>query len=369
MAGTLVFPSTVPAARAYARDAAARGERVVGAASLPKDETAAAFPLWERLPSVHDVGFAAAVRELAARHDLTHVFAPVTVVHAALSRLIAAGAVPLTLVNPHPIAAQNAAVGDDLARAAALHPLLATLCDGADGGALPDRRTLAAMLRTAGHIYGESHEVKLAAMFALTATAPPGDLVEIGTLMGKSASALVLAAHLSGHSTVLTVDPWTHDTALQHDSPALLRDICILWDYDRLADGYYLNMRPLAGGRLNHLRLPSTEAFAVYERSPRIETPLFGATDYAGRIALLHIDANHDLAAVRKDWALWGRRLMPGGWVVFDDYTWLHGAGPRRVGDALLAGAADPAPPWDRALVCGGALFVRRAAAAEPPAP
>lgn len=355
MAGTLVFPSSVSAALDYAREAAARGERVVGASSLPGDENAPAFAAWRRLPSIHDDGFAEAVAALVAEEGLTHVYAPLTTVHARLAALIAEGRLSLKLVRPNPITEQNDAVRRAVDRAAALYRFMGAVVD--DAACLPPLPRVAAVLRYANGLYGESADVKLAAMLAVAATAPRGDVVEIGTLMGKSASVLVLAAHLFDIGAVLTVDPWMPAHALQQDSPALVRDVVDLWDFDLLRQGYFLNIIPLSHGRANHLRLPSAEGFAVYDRQRRVETPELGATDYAGRIALLHIDGNHDLAAVREDWALWGSRMAPGGWVVFDDYTWLHGAGPRLVGDGFLG---DPAA-WDRAFVCGGALFVRLA--------
>lgn len=355
MTGTLVFPSSVTAALTYAREAAARGEQVVGASSLAGDENAGAFTAWERLPSIHDAGFAEAIVALVGRHGLTHVYAPLTTVHAALSGLIADGRLALTLVRPNPITEQNAALRRALDRGAVLHGFMAEIAE--DAARLPSRTQTAAVLRYAESLYGESADVKLAAMLAVAAEAPQGDVVEIGTLMGKSASVLVQAARMFQIGAVLTVDPWMPVHALQQDSPSLVREVVDLWDFDLLSTGYVLNIAPLSDGRVNHLRLPSEEGFAVYDRDRRVETPDLGRTDYAGGIALLHIDGNHDLEAVRQDWALWGSRMVPGGWVIFDDYTWLHGAGPRRVGDAFL----DESGAWDRAFVCGGALFVQLA--------
>lgn len=355
MTSTLVFPSSVAAALDYARDATARGERVVGASSLPRDENAPAFSAWERLPSIHEEGFLDAVLVLVERYGLTHVHAPLTTAHAALTALIEAGRLPLKLVRPSPISEQNAALRRSLDRAAQLAGFAADIVG--NGSALPPLAQWAATLRYANGCYGESSDVKLAAMLAVAASAPKGDVVEIGTLMGKSASVLVLAARMFAIGSVLTVDPWTPAHARQKDSPTLVQDAVDLWDFALLSGGYFLNMIPIAAGRANHLRLPSEDGFAVYDRARRVETPELGPTDYTGRIALLHIDGNHDLAAVRQDWALWGSRMLPGGWVIFDDYTWLHGAGPRVIGDRLL----EDGRAWQRAFVCGGALFVRLA--------
>ncbi len=49
--------------------------------------------------------------------------------------------------------------------------------------------------------------------------------------------------------------------------------------------------------------------------------------------------------------------VMPGGWVVMDDYLWPFGDGPRQVGDELLDAWGDEVAT---AFVSGTALFVQR---------
>ncbi|WP_109047079.1 class I SAM-dependent methyltransferase [Azospirillum sp. TSA6c] len=356
MTGTLVFPSSVAAALDYVRDATNRGEQLVGASSLLNDENAASFPIWEHLPPIHDASFPAAVSDLVARHRLTHVYAPVTAVHAALTALINDGHLPLRMVRPNPVAEQAEAVRRSLKRAETLHGFMEEiLVDEPARQRLLSLLTAAAVLRHANSLYGESSDVKLAAMLAVAASVPQGDVVEIGTLMGKSASVLILSARLYNIGKVLTIDPWTPAQALQADSPQLIQDLAGLWDFDMLVNGYYLNTLPISAGCSNHLRLTSEDGFAAYVQNRRVESPELGCTDYSGRIALLHIDGNHDLAAVQKDWDNWGSRMLPGGWVIFDDYTWIHGTGPRTVGDQVLA----QSEAWRRSFVCGGALFVQ----------
>ena len=67
-------------------------------------------------------------------------------------------------------------------------------------------------------------------------------------------------------------------------------------------------------------------------------------------------DANHDYVSVDEDCRLWLTHLMPDGWLILDDYVWLHGDGPRRVGDALLDQRAGQI---SCAFVSGQALFVQ----------
>ena len=48
--------------------------------------------------------------------------------------------------------------------------------------------------------------------------------------------------------------------------------------------------------------------------------------------------------------------VRAGGWLILDDYFWLHGNGPQRVGDAILT---ERAADISRAFVCGRALFLK----------
>jgi len=94
----------------------------------------------------------------------------------------------------------------------------------------------------------------------------------------------------------------------------------------------------------------------VYDSGSPIRSPEFGETIMDGQIALLHIDGNHDEPAVRQDFDLWSIRLADGGWIVFDDYTWSHGDGPRKVADEAVAVYG---PRVLRRFVSGGALFLK----------
>jgi len=107
---------------------------------------------------------------------------------------------------------------------------------------------------------------------------------------------------------------------------------------------------------VNYLRMASVAAADVYRRRRRIRTEDFGETAYGGKIALLHIDGNHALAAVRADIAAWKPRVRAGGWIVFDDYCWPFGDGPKIAADEFCGEHADAIGV---AFVTGGALFAQ----------
>ena len=193
---------------------------------------------------------------------------------------------------------------------------------------------------------------------AIFATAPKGDVVEIGVLTGCSASVLEMMASRYDTGPVLAVDPWSYANSVQEESPRDLQEMVDVWDATVPFETFLTQLLPIARrGAFNYLPLTSRDAYGRWSGDQAVvRSAEFGETRYAGRIAVLHIDGNHDYAAVSEDVALWLPHLLPGGWVILDDYFWLHGDGPRRVGDAFLTiRAAEVA----RAFVCGSALFVR----------
>ena len=125
---------------------------------------------------------------------------------------------------------------------------------------------------------------------------------------------------------------------------------------ERAFDLFRMNLLPVAAGAVNYLRMPSVEAAELYRQSPKVANPYFGSTSYSGRIALLHIDGNHDLAAVSADIQAWGPLLKrDGAWVVFDDYRWPYGPGPRLAADEFCQ---EHREHIGCSFAMGGALFV-----------
>ena len=214
---------------------------------------------------------------------------------------------------------------------------------------------IAGILRQARVIYGESNEEKITAMMGIFASAIRGDVVEVGSLMGRTAAVLRLLARRYQTGPVLTVDPWDAGEGVQHDSPAFIQSMTHSWEPGLIANAFRINMLGMGSDDFFHLQLPSMQGFEVYGQRPRLGDDDFTGFTPSGRIAVLHIDANHDYAAVRDDLEKWGQCLVPGSWLILDDYVWAHGDGPQRVGDEWLAQRRDEI---DTAFVCGKALFV-----------
>jgi Methyltransferase domain len=354
MGSTLIFPCTVPASASYADAAKQRGEHVVAASSSFYDETATNFDTWFYLPNVHDKTFLPQLKDALARHDVDRIYCPVLIAYNVLSRFVAEGHLNTSIVGEMPITRHLREHQKLLDLAAVYHALIESIAEQRSNLTLLE---VASVLRQTLGIYGESYEAKIAAVMAIFADAPSGDVVEIGTLAGRSACALLLMARRYEIGAVLAVDAWSAAESRQCDSPKDVQTAGDAWDMGALFESFVISLLPLAGKNdFNYLAMPSRQAYAVWSRYRHVTEPLFGEVRYCGAISVLHIDGNHDYDRVKQDCELWLPHLVSGGWLILDDYVWLHGDGPRRVGDALLESRAGNV---QHAFVCGKALFIK----------
>ena len=361
MSATLVFPVSTPAGRAFLKEALERGERVVGASCDASDPTGGAAP-WAKLPLVHEPGFPAAFLSLVKAHDITRIHASAHMVHAALSDLLREGPFAgLRIINRSALEQEFGRWEDIFARADHWRQLIATL---APSQAPPDPSFLAGVIRLAFDLFGESYDDKLAALTACLLDAPAGDIVEIGALFGRSASVLLSGRALGGAERRLFVfDPWSTEAGAQQDLPEAMQAYTRAAGLERVAQAFEATFAAIAPqGAMAAYRTPSVAGFAIYGGDADGEAVrLFKARPAlkpSGRIALLHIDGNHDVACAGEDVSLWSPLVARGGWVAIDDYCWRYGDGPKIAGDALLQQWGDGVA---RAYVAGDCLFIQRA--------
>ena len=355
-ASILVLPGGLAESLAFRESAIDRGMPLVGASSLRNDPAAAQYDNWCYLPTVHEPGFEADFQSVLERYRVKTVFCPHPILHARLGELRRRRGSGFDLLNPPPQAVQERKVASDLRRAAELAPFIHAQ---SYAGRRLDQLEIAALLRSCAGITGQSDETKLAAIMAIFPELPSGDVVEIGGFWGRSAFALAWLAARFENGPVLVIDPWHAEEALQNSVSELVRRDTRAQDWERIHQGFLLNLLPVARGRLGFLRMTSSDAHRRYTQGPSlVESPPFGSLTYGGDIALLQIDGNHDEAAVALDVALWVKHIRPRGWLVLDDYVWSHGDGPARTGDALLRALGDEAAI---SFVAGKALFIRMA--------
>jgi len=180
---------------------------------------------------------------------------------------------------------------------------------------------------------GWSPPDQLVALFTLAYLSDAkGDIIELGSWCGRSASALGLAARLSGGSVVHAIDLFPDKT-----------------DWRRNADGSYSYAVTLGDRRVGayHEQTVWAEPFLrdiapIYERHPRLldrfretiarnglsdvvwpfrgDLRMFAAAAPPGlRCKLAFIDGDHSYEAVVGDIEAVERFLVPGGWIAFDD--------------------------------------------------
>jgi len=328
----LVFPAGMPDGLAFRDRARAAGLRVVGASSLERDPAENGYEAWERLPYVNDPGFDAALAELVRRHDIGAVHSPHHVVWKHLAERLDTIAPGARLTGGQPPQDIERAYRD-------LRERVATLTAPGFASSHPGKPPLTALqraglVRLVGTVPGMCGEDKMAAVMQVMRHAPPGDVVEIGSWWGRSAALLLWLARHYEVGKVLCVDPWSAEGLVQ-DEP-MVDAASAEHDPEAALRIFEINLVPLALGGLNYLRAPSVEGAAWYRLGQPLRTEAFGETEYAGRIAVLHIDGNHAEASVAADVEAWTPLVTPGGWIAFDDYEWAFGDGVRRVADAFV---------------------------------
>jgi len=351
---TLVFPATHIEGQNYVQAALERGEGIVQATSEHLSELSIRADGLLQLPYVYEPEFVDAFLSAVKDYSISRVFAPAAAVHIWLERFISENGLSLELIGVSPIKREMQKF-DKLTTKALSFQEFIHACAQSDNAL--STLEISAIFQMSGNIYGESNDQKIAAMMAVFASAPKGDVVEIGSLVGKSAAVLALLAKRYGVGNFLTIDPWAASPAVQNDSPDLVKVQMITeWTIENIPLDFALNLYPIGIGHSNYIQAESKKGFYKYKQDRSATTQTFGTVTYLGKISVLHIDGNHDYEKVALDCELWLTLLDVNGWLILDDYFWIHGDGPYRVGNDLLKVKSDSI---ERSFVCGKALFIK----------
>jgi hypothetical protein len=352
----LIFPGGMPRALEYLGRCQREGVPVIGASSLAFDVASSQYPLWLRLPYIHQSDFDTALRKAIRDFDIGGIYTPNPVIWNHLQGMLGDLADDVTLVNASPV--EEALSSYRSARADA-HELLArplALASSRNPRTAITEIAVAALLREVETVPGMCSHEKTRALHEVARYAVAGDIVEIGSWWGKSACVLVGLAQLYSIGKLLCVDPWSNEHLVQHDEQGLVDKGSALMDAEEALAVFEMNLLPHGANQVNYLRMPSTEGAKHYRERRHVTSASFGTTSYQGRIAILHIDGNHAYAAVKADIEAWSGLVADGGWIIFDDYTWPFGDGPRRTGDEFLA---EHRQRIECGFVMGGALFLQ----------
>jgi hypothetical protein len=337
-ASVLVFPIDMPQSVGFARTASQLGFTVVAASSEPIDPSLYPEYTVAHLPYVTDQKFDSALADLLEKHQVSSVYAPHPAIWWHLQSLCQRAVFPagFRVCNESPYEMDWHAYGESYRWAEASmssRPLLSF----EPSSALP-LASYAGLHRSYNLIPGQSDNTKLFALTQIARQVGQGDVVEIGSLYGKSAFALAWLAKFHHIGSVICVDPWkTASIQNQGEQASLINAAVVNRDWQQAFLGFAASLAMF--DNVNYLREPSELAATAYQRAASIgsiNSAEFGTTTVRGEIALLHIDGNHKYEAVKRDLEKWLPFVQEGGWVLLDDYLWAFGDGPQRAGNELL---------------------------------
>lgn len=352
----LIFPGGMPRSLEYLQKCLHEGQAVIGASSLALDASREKYPAWLSLPFITQPEFDEALKHAISESNIGGIYSPNPVVWDYLNRVLKGLAPGVTLVNDSP--ANGELSGYRAARSHADSLLSSPLPLASNVAATPSMSAieLAALFRHADAIPGMCDHEKFCVLCEVSRRSPAGDIVEIGSWWGKSAFILSRLARCYAIGKLLCVDPWSNAHLVQNDEKGMVDKVSAQMDAEEALAVFEMNLLPYNANHVNYLRMPSTDGARHYRQHREVTTSAFGTTRYAGQIAILHIDGNHNYAAAKADIAAWGSLVVAGGWIVVDDYIWPYGDGPQRVGDEFLAEHQDKI---DVAFVMGSALFLQ----------
>jgi hypothetical protein len=353
----LVFPVDVDSVMPIVRTARMLGMRVVAASSVMPLQPVDGCDASIHLPYVSDDGFDDALRAAMHTHGVTHLVTMHVGVWAHLARLAEMDAmIRAAFRGAHPVQQQWQVFAPSLSwarRQRADH--VASSLPAPDGKVAPPLSVAeyASLHRGFLRTYGQCDVTKLEALCALARVTPPGDVVELGVFYGRSAYALARLAHAHGLGSTVCVDSWGRARITDQGAAAgVLNATQSAYDQEHVFEEFLALASEVPN--MSYIREEAVDAARSYQAAGRrglLTVPELREVSLTGAVSLLHVDANHRYDQVRRDVDAWEPLVMPGGWIVFDDYQWAFGDGPTRVGDELLeTGHFDCAFAWSDSL-------------------
>lgn len=332
MSTVLLFPGGMPECLSQLSQLQMQGRKVIGASAITNDPARSFYSNWEFMPFVTDDAFEQSLLALFKNHDVSSVFTRHPIIGRYLAQIIQKYQLSITL---DAAAFASDAIQQQRNVFARVDGALAQpfLLDIPTQAPALDRMQMAAMMHHTLRIEGQSSDEKIIALMEIFRSCPKGDIVEIGSFWGRSACLLALLATHYEVGPLLCLDPWLNDAAHQEgvsdNVNAEARDI----DFDSAFRGFQLNLMGYNHHHINYIRGGAHAALAAYKPGLSVTTESFGTTHYSGAIACLHIDGNHDLAHITQDIEDWVPHVIPGGWIIIDDYQWAFGNGPQVAAD------------------------------------
>lgn len=337
----------------WARRASSSGVRIIGSSSVPNDPAQGDYAEWVTLPWLGDGDFPNALRRILCDRRIDAVFTTHAVVWHKLKELLPKMGIDVHLEGEQHWSSYLTAYREYRTVAELFEREPLEIAASSQCAPPLSRLQMTALVRQFQMTPGQCDYRKLQGLVEAVRRAPEGDIIEVGSLWGRSALALAYLSHQYRTGKLLCVDPWRNQEMLQGvpDIDAVCEELPI----EDIFQAFLVNLAPFSG-RVNYWRGDSSTAMPIYSKDRGFTTAEFGRTEYQGRIALLHIDGNHALKAVRADIAAWLPFVCAGSWIIFDDYIWPFGDGPQIAADefchTFVSGIRTR-------FVAGGALFVQ----------
>ncbi len=363
----LVFPLDMDKVIGFIKNANALNIEVVGASSVMNSGDDFKIHSFHKLPFVTDAGFEGMFFELITKHSITHVYTPHLAVWSCLSNLRKEYGESLTfsLCEPSPYDADWLDLQPSYKWA---KDLLAD--DVVEQIELPGKVNVhnkltkgqyASLHRQFLSISGQCDDLKLLALAHIFRVLPKGDLVEIGSFSGRSAFAIGWLASAYEIGNLVSVDPWDNNKLEDQGEGAEILNKELskgseVIDLNKIFWSYIGAISLL--DNVGYIKDISEKAIDDYKSASNVgflDSPELGRVSLTGKISMLHIDGNHRYDYVCKDIDAWEPFVMPGGWILLDDYVWAFGDGPKRAGDELLL-----TEKFDVAFTMSDTLFLRK---------
>lgn len=356
----LVFPAVIDGSEEYLRIAKDLGIYTIAASSVPIEHDIEFADEFIYLPFITDSCFYEEFINIVYSKKITHIYAPHQGVWLFLRKLQKIPNVPnFKLCSTHKYEENWIKFQKNLVWAEKIsnNQFLSSI----DKPLFPKLSLVqyAALSRRFLRIPGECDLDKLEALCAIARILPSGDIIEIGSLFGRSAYALArLAQHYKIGSTI-SIDPW-RKSEIEDQGPAanILRTSQNRNDPEKIFMNFQAEATDITG--LSYIRETSVNAVSFYKEAisqKTLNASGLDAVPVCGRVALLHIDGNHRYDHVMQDISNWASFVVPGGWILIDDYIWAFGNGPKIAGDELIM---KQNCEFDLSFVAGDTLFIRK---------
>lgn len=354
----LIFPCNTFEAITKAREFRLAGHQVFGATSVKSEyvlDESKYDGLFE-LPYITALSFSQELQALLNSHAIDYVWSSIASVNRQLPEYLAKSSAQIISAPPVPLYHAPTQLIEQQVRLRQhyQYQLETTL----EVSSSLSEKMLINLLVAIHKVPGESHFDKLFTIANIFSTlVDHTDIVEIGSLWGRTAKAFCCLSQFYHKGNVLCIDPWSNGEAVTQNSHKILDELSLTCDGDAHFAIFAANLAAEHFGKVNYLRGFSADVASDYFNEGKvIESGEFGVTHYQKTIGLLHIDGNHKYENVVEDIDNYATKVIAGGWIIFDDYNWAYGDGVTRAADEYLLENRDNI---DLAFFSGGALFVR----------